>query len=170
MTNEEFNEFSIQQPSLKRSVSAGSGVPVSGFYLNPSSPSGSDVSDSSVPGFSPSHVYRPVPRTPSEGKTPFPPVNDPPTSLSLSLPGAEYCEASSMSHPPPLPKPAPIAISAAMQQLQVSRQPCAATEQPEKGLPPFSAEFLSVMQEMVRMEVRNYITGVELQQATNGGG
>ncbi|CAH1424313.1 unnamed protein product [Lactuca virosa] len=166
MTNEEFNEFSIQQPSLKRSVSAGSGVPVSGFCFNPSSPSGSDVSDSSV------HVYRPVAR-------PAAPVNDPPTSLSLSLPGAESFEASSVSmsaaatatatvtHPPPVPKPAPMAISAAMQQLQVSRPPI---EQPEKVVPPFSAEFLSVMQEMVRMEVRNYITGVELQQASNGGG
>ncbi|KVH92490.1 transcription factor MYB44-like [Cynara cardunculus var. scolymus] len=176
MTNEEFNEFSIQQPSLKRSVSAGSAVPVSGLYLNPDSPSGSDVSDSSVPTISSTHVYRPVARTAvvSDGRTPPPPLNDPLTSLSLSLPGAESSESSSVTHPPPVPKPAipsqqvPAAISSAMQQLQVSQPP--ATEQQEKAAPPFSAEFISVMQEMIRKEVRNYITGVELQQPTNGGG
>ncbi|KAI3726318.1 hypothetical protein L1987_66115 [Smallanthus sonchifolius] len=154
MTNEEFNEFSIQQPSLKRSVSTGSGVPVSGFLLNPGSPSGSDVSDSSVPAISSSPVFRPVPRTAVV-------FDDPPTSLSLSLPGFESCETSSVTHPPPVPKPA-TAISSAMQELQVSRPP----EPPEKA---FNAEFLTVMQEMIRMEVRNYIAGGDLQQHVHGG-
>ncbi|KAI3777142.1 hypothetical protein L1987_46936 [Smallanthus sonchifolius] len=145
MTNEEFNEFSIHQPSLKRSVSAGSGLPVPGFYLIPSSPSGSDVSDSSVPGVSSSHAI----------------VDLPSTSLTLSLPGAESCEPSSATHPPPIPKP-PATISPAMQQLPVSRPT------PAKAFP--ATEFLSVMQEMIRMEVRNYITGVESQHPIHGGG
>ncbi|KAI3785105.1 hypothetical protein L1987_44217 [Smallanthus sonchifolius] len=157
MTNEEFNEFSIQQPSLKRSVSTGSGVPVSGFLLNPGSPSGSDVSDSSVPAISSSPVYRPLPRTAVV-------VDDPPTLLSLSLPGSESCETSSVTHPPPVTKPA-TAIPSAMQQLQVSLPP----EPPEKAFTAFNAEFLSVMQEMIRMEVRNYITGGDLQQPVHGG-
>ncbi|KAC9333145.1 hypothetical protein R6Q59_034712 [Mikania micrantha] len=146
MTNEEFNAFSIQQPALKRSVSTGSGVPVSGFCLNPSSPSGSDVSESSVPAISSSPVYRPVARTAVV-------VDDPPTSLSLSLPGADSCETSSVTYPPPVPKP-PASILSAVHQLQDS---------PEKA---FNAEFFSVMQEMIRLEVRNYITGVDL----HGGG
>ncbi|KAI3669783.1 hypothetical protein L6452_41187 [Arctium lappa] len=169
MTNEEFNEFSIQQPSLKRSVSAGSGVPVSGFYLNPDSPSGSDVSDSSVPGISSSHVYRPVARTAAVAvavvdatTSSSPAMDDPMTSLSLSLPGAESSEASSsVTHPPP-PTVAVRQVPVAMQDVQVS-QPAAKEEK-------FSAEFMSVMQEMIRMEVRNYISGVELQPPANGGG
>ncbi|KAK9067028.1 hypothetical protein SSX86_014352 [Deinandra increscens subsp. villosa] len=159
MTNEEFNEFSIQQPSLKRSASTGSGVPVSGFQFSPGSPSGSDVSDSNVPPISSSPVFRPVARPAAAA------VDDPPTSLSLSLPG----ETLSVTHPPPVPKPA-AAISSAMQQLYVSRPPAAAAgvgEAPEKA---FTAEFLSVMQEMIRMEVRNYISGVDLQHSPIGGG
>ncbi|XP_071711288.1 transcription factor MYB44-like [Rutidosis leptorrhynchoides] len=160
MTNEEFNEFAIQQPSLKRSISAGSGLPLPGsvFYLNPGSPSGSDVSDSSVPAISPSHVYRPVART-AVG------ADDPATSLSLSLPGVDTSETSSVMHPPPVPKPA-AAISTAMQQLQVSRP---VVEPLEKTVPAFNEEFMAVMQEMIRMEVRNYITGGERQRPTNGG-
>ncbi|KAI3699550.1 hypothetical protein L2E82_43945 [Cichorium intybus] len=237
MTNEEFSEFAIQQPSLKRSVSAGSAVAVSGRYLNPGSPSGSDVSDSSVPAISSSHVYRPVARTGAvvapqievAPSSPQPLSNDPPTSLSLSLPGVEN-EASTATPtpmqlmppspvasplpPPPPPPPVlhamplrqvpisdrhktlnlnnadlmssiPMAISSAMHQLKVSRDPVTAVDQPEKAFTPFNAEFLSVMQEMIRTEVRNYMTGVEqhthqqrsgegggmcMKQAANGGG
>ncbi|KAF5781044.1 hypothetical protein HanXRQr2_Chr11g0478861 [Helianthus annuus] len=74
----------------------------------------------------------------------------------------------------------PMAISTAMRQLKVSRDPvpsaapAAAVEQPEEVLTPFSAEFFSVMQEMIRTEVRNYMTGVEQhnnqQRSGDGGG
>ncbi|PWA39356.1 myb domain protein 77 [Artemisia annua] len=128
MTNEEFNDFAIQQPLLKRSVSDGTGLPVSGFCFNPGSPSGSDVSDSSVRTNSSSHVYMAAARPAATTI-----VDDPPTSLTLSLPGAESSEASSAV-------PAP---------------PAAAVAAP----PVIDAEFLAVMQEMIRMEVRNYISG-----------
>ncbi|KAI3665680.1 hypothetical protein L6452_44310 [Arctium lappa] len=232
MTNEEFSEFAIQQPSLKRSVSAGSAVPVSCRYLSPGSPSGSDVSDSSVAAISSSHVYRPVARsgavvasqievatTTSPPPPPPPLTKDPPTSLSLSLPGVEPKEATSTatpmqlmppkpvaSHlppPPPPPPPIPIqamplrqvpidrqqnlnlnntdlmssipmAISTAMLQLKVSRDPVTTVDQPEKAFTPFSAEFLSVMQEMIRKEVRNYMTSAQQQnpqqRSGDGGG
>ncbi|XP_071735180.1 transcription factor MYB44-like [Rutidosis leptorrhynchoides] len=196
MTNEEFNEFSIQQPLLKRSVSTGSAIQVSGLFLSPGSPTGSVVSDSSVPESS-SHVYRPVARTCAfSGVSPTVevPANDPATSLSLSLPGVDSTDAlpstpmqlmpPSPTVLPPSPPPSPVtispmslnqvplnldnadvmssipaAISTAMKQLQVSRPPA-----PEKT---FSAEFMSVMQEMIRKEVRNYMTGLEKQ--TGGG-
>ncbi|KAM0057956.1 putative transcription factor MYB-HB-like family [Helianthus debilis subsp. tardiflorus] len=238
MTNEEFNEFAVQQPLLKRSVSAGSAVAVSGRFLNPGSPSGSDVSDSSVPVTSPaiSHVYRPVARSGAVvDVATSSSVKDPMTSLSLSLPGVENeavtvaatANATPMQLMPPSPSPLPsqspvasqlpppvpilamplrqirvenhqnlnlnnncnnadvmtsipMAISTAMRQLKVSRDPvpsaapAAAVEQPEKVLTPFSAEFLSVMQEMIRTEVRNYMTGVEQhnnqQRSGDGGG
>nr|WRH07712.1 MYB44 [Betula platyphylla] len=166
-------DFPHQQP-LKRSVSAGSGssLPV---YLNPSSPSGSDLSDySSVPILaSPSHVYRPVARTggvvpPMETTTsssaPAPAANDPPTSLSLSLPGAaESCESSCQAVAdamtiPLFPATATVETSAA------------AEVNPEEdrgiGLVPLSAELMAVMQEMIKKEVRSYM----LEQSGGGGG
>ncbi|KAI7739771.1 hypothetical protein M8C21_018256 [Ambrosia artemisiifolia] len=113
MTNEEFNEFTIQQPLLKRSVSTGSGcVPGSGYCLDLNtgslSTSGSDVSES---------------------------VDDPLTSLTLSLPGADNCDTSSGAQGPPVPKPV------------------------VSGQTVFNEEFLAVMQEMIKMEVRNYMNG-----------
>uniref|UniRef100_A0A5B7BIT1 Putative transcription factor MYB44-like n=1 Tax=Davidia involucrata TaxID=16924 RepID=A0A5B7BIT1_DAVIN len=98
MSTEDGDHFSNEQP-LKRSASTGSAVPVSGLYLSPSSPSGSDVSDSGLPVMSSSHIYRPVPRTggvlPTQLETTTTSSsNDPPTYLSLSLPGADSCEVS----------------------------------------------------------------------------
>ncbi|KDP31997.1 hypothetical protein JCGZ_12458 [Jatropha curcas] len=167
---------------LKRSVSAGSGMAVStGLYMSPGSPSGSDVSDSSVPVLSSSHVYRPVARTGAV----IPPVettsssnnNDPPTSLCLSLPGVDSSEVSNrvaestqatntISLMPPMnnvssPPPA--------------RPPPAASVQPQQGavngglgtgFVGFTAEFMAVMQEMIRMEVRNYM----IEKAGGGSG
>ncbi|XP_057960326.1 transcription factor MYB44-like [Malania oleifera] len=168
MTDDAFDA----QP-LKRSVSAGAAVPVSGLYLSPGSPSGSDVSDSSVPVMSSSHVYRPVARTggivpPSQQLETSSSTNDPPTSLSLSLPGADSCEVSTRAvesnyAPNPiqlLPAVAPPAppLAAPIQTVPVF---------PDFGSPPaekpfaFSAEFYAVMQEMIRTEVRNYMTGLE---------
>ncbi|GJT90565.1 transcription factor MYB44-like protein [Tanacetum coccineum] len=82
MTNQEFNDFAIQQPLLKRSVSDGTGLPFSGFSLTPES------------------------------------LGRVEAITSVSAP--------------------PAAVAAP---------------------PAFDAEFLAVMQEMIRMEVRNYISG-----------
>nr|KYP52437.1 Transcription factor MYB44 [Cajanus cajan] len=140
---------------LKRSVSAGAAIPVStGLYINPptpGSPSGSDVSESSVPVASPSHVYRPVARP---GPV-LPPVettsssNDPPPSLPLSLPGADSSEVSNHAAPPPPPPSNTIPLLPMM----------AAPVPPPPVMGPFnlSAEFLAVMQEMIRKEVRSYM-------------
>ncbi|XP_009367649.2 transcription factor MYB44 [Pyrus x bretschneideri] len=145
-----------EQPPLKRSVSAGSGVPVStGLYMSPGSPSGSDVSDSSVQVMSlpDCHVYRPVAR--SGGV--LPPVettsssnnssnsekeNDPPTSLSLSLPGVDAGEVSNRVAAATESIPAPAPIPAA----------------PVLNMP---SELLGVMQGMIRKEVRSYMARLE---------
>ncbi|KAK3007746.1 hypothetical protein RJ639_013482 [Escallonia herrerae] len=243
MSSDEGNDLSNPQP-LKRSVSAGSAVPVSGLYLSPGSPSGSDASDSSMPVMSSSHVYRPVPRTAGVFAPPqmdtTPSSNDPPTSLSLSLPGVDSGEVSNrhtesthaanpiqllpaMAPPPPPPPPAPVASAPVqMQQIQMNQvnhhrnvrefgsPPCSsppaavpmqqtplsnknvefggsqlqlpasmpvrqfpftnraqppapAQQQEEKVFVPFNAEFLAVMQDMIRKEVRNYMAGMEQQ-------
>ncbi|GKE20845.1 transcription factor MYB44-like protein [Tanacetum coccineum] len=195
MTNEEFSDFAVQQPLLKRSVSDGSAVVGNGFgnYFNPGSPSGSDVSDSSV------HVFRPVARTGAVVAPPSPPsapsqVVDPPTSLSLSLPGVgnetppAVTVAATVRSPviSPLPPPSPVvpihamplrqfpvnlnnnvdlmttipmAISTAMRDLKVSRDVATVEQQEKVVATPFSDEFMRVMQEMIRKEVRNYMSG-----------
>ncbi|KAK6151226.1 hypothetical protein DH2020_016158 [Rehmannia glutinosa] len=133
------NEFGAhQQPHrpLKRSVSAGSAVPVSGMYFSPGSPSGSDVSDSSLP-----FVYKPV--------------ANPATSLSLSLPGVESTESTNPKIESTQPKTNPIPLL-----LPVLSIP----PPPPPPPPPFSKELMAVMQEMIRAEVKNYMQYNQPQQ------
>ncbi|RYQ80745.1 hypothetical protein Ahy_Scaffold1g106946 isoform D [Arachis hypogaea] len=168
---------------LKRSVSAGAAVPVStGLYMNPptpGSPSGSDVSESSVPAASTSHVFRPVPRAGGV----VPPVEttsssyDPPTSLSLSLPGVDSNSEVSNRGNEPSPHSAPpltaiplLPIMSAAVSATVAAVPAAAVPKQNNGAAPFnfSAELLAVMQDMIRKEVRSYMAGLEQQSNNNG--
>ncbi|XWS45216.1 hypothetical protein CRYUN_Cryun15aG0117100 [Craigia yunnanensis] len=143
-----------RQP-LKRSVSAG-------LYMSPGSPSGSDVSDSSVPVLSSSHVYKPIPRSGGvnvdvnvmpAGVEAATSSNDPPTSLSLSLPGAESCEVSTHT---------------VIESTQMRNE--AKNEERGGGVMGFSAEFMAVMQEMIRVEVRNYMVQMQHQNGNVSGG
>ncbi|KAL3592157.1 hypothetical protein D5086_010797 [Populus alba] len=190
------------QPS-KRSVSAGSGVPLStGLYMSPGSPSGSDVSDSSPPGLSSAlnhNIYRPVARTGGV----LPPVetasssdnndDDPPTLLSLSLPGADPATKLPNRGVEPTqervvgpaqervvgpaqervggpaqervggstqdPKPNSLAsVLVAVDPAQVTTPGVAGqTGRPGCGFVGLSRELMTVMQEMIRREVRNYM-------------
>lgn len=164
--SDDFHDDSNNPQPLKRSASLGAGNNVSALYLNPSSPSGSELSDSSLPGVSHSPVFRPgiggrslVPVEATSSTT------DPPTLLSLSLPGSDTCEASnhgSGTHP-------------GLNKNQIEQQPHVAPQpvevqpqgQTQNGIELgyekqfFSAEFLAVMQEMIRNEVRNYMSGME---------
>ncbi|MCD9638729.1 hypothetical protein HAX54_022867 [Datura stramonium] len=178
--------FQNQQPPLKRSVSAGSAMPVSGFHFSPGSPSGSD-SDSSlhVSSSSQSHVFKPVARTGGV----FPPsidisspAVDPPTSLSLCLPGVDLAETTQSKNPfkllppamqilpppPPPPPPPPQATAVPFERVSAIQQSefgqnGAGGEQQDKVFVPFSQELLGVMQEMIKTEVRNYMMGIEQQ-------
>lgn len=148
----------IPQPRpLKRTVSAGSGAPVSVLCLNPCSPSGSDVSDCSLPVLSTSFFCKPAAGIggvlPSQlGAASS--TNDLQTSLSLSLPGVDSAESippepnptqlqSTLPSPPPLPEK---------------------MQQQDKDFPPFSADLMAVMQDMIRAEVRNYMVGFQRRQ------
>ncbi|TKY57861.1 Transcription factor MYB44 [Spatholobus suberectus] len=126
------SDVSDRQP-LKRSASVGAG------RLNPSSPSGSDLSDPGLPAMStPSGSAHCRPNLVETASS----ASDPATSLSLSLPGFG-------SGPNPI----------AMARL-VSPPPPVATVD-ERGKQLFNAEFLRVMQEMIRKEVRSYMSGIE---------
>ncbi|KAB5556986.1 hypothetical protein DKX38_007895 [Salix brachista] len=158
------------QPS-KRSVSAGSGVPVStGLHMSPGSPSGSDVSDSSLPGLSSSsfnhNIYRPVARTGGV----LPPVettsssennnDDPPTSLSLSLPGADPATKVPNRVVESTQQPKPNSVTPfllAADPAQTTPGVAGQTGHAGCGFVGFSRELMTVMQEMIRREVRNYM-------------
>lgn len=167
MSADEADEFPHPQP-LKRSVSDGPGLPCSGLYLNPSSPSGSDVSESSLQVTTSSgHVYKPVPaRTcvlfPTQIETTPVAKNDPPTSLSLSLPGIN-------PEPLELPKRATESTQPLSNPVPIIPVPVA-TVNPISMIyqpPAVNAEFLVVMQEMIRKEVRNYMSGMCIQEMNN---
>ncbi|XWS58004.1 hypothetical protein CRYUN_Cryun09bG0221800 [Craigia yunnanensis] len=103
---------------LKRSTTLGTGNNVPGLYLNPSSPSGSDMSDSSLPAASP--IYKPLARTGSlvpcsQHEETTSSTTDPPTLLSLSLPGSDSCEVSDIGPISPTgsnPVPSPTLVAA----------------------------------------------------------
>ncbi|WOH10142.1 hypothetical protein DCAR_0729604 [Daucus carota subsp. sativus] len=165
MSADEAEDFPDPRP-LKRSVSDGSGLPGSGLYLNPPSPDGSDVSESSLHvTASTCHVFKPTPgRTcglfPAQIETTSVGKNDPPTSLSLSLPGISSSPTESTQLPPNsvpvIPAPA-----ATVNPIPVTQQP------PAVSAPIVNAEFLAVMQEMIRTEVRNYMSGMSIQEMNN---
>ncbi|KAM3342105.1 transcription factor MYB44 [Capsicum galapagoense] len=181
--------FDNPQPPLKRSASVGPsmmnpGSP-SGSDLSDSGLSGSGSGlDLPQP-----LVYRPVPRTGCIFPLPPPPapsVPDPPTSLSLSLPGSVSVPGSgsfekprqSPQTPPlpppqpppfaavekPIPPPAPVLSStprfmAQVPQTQQQSYEFCAPKSGEKQF--FSPEFLSVLQAMIRKEVKSYMSGFE---------
>ncbi|KAL3617895.1 hypothetical protein CASFOL_038216 [Castilleja foliolosa] len=173
------------------SVGPGTLISTSGFCFNPGSPSGSDVSESSysghpvyrpVPrtgGISPPHPL-PEPATslslsiPGSDLNPntatetiLKPISDPnpnPTQINpldhALKPGSVIpilpIQSITAHLPPPPPPPA-----AAFQTYPfgLAAQPTLDVATSEKQF--FSNEFLSVMQEMVRKEVRNYMSGVD---------
>lgn len=198
-----------QQHPLKRSNSAGAAIPISGggFHMSPGSPSGSDVSDSSLPAMS-SYVYRPLARAggilpPQNQQIETEPVTvaascsaskDPPTLLSLSLPGigdATPGHKRSQTMPtlppphfpfqqfPPLPASRNEFRSSFLQsynqeeeerkkELELKQQQEQAQQSPERSSMSFSSEFLTVMQEMIKKEVRNYMSGLEQNGMRDG--
>ncbi|KAJ7966570.1 MYB transcription factor [Quillaja saponaria] len=190
--SDDLNGDALYQQPLKRSASVGAGTTVSGLYLNPGSPSGSDLSDSSLPAMSVTQAYNPfsrtaslVPSTPQVESSSS--VTDPPTSLSLSLPGSDSCNISNHgygSNPVPVLSPAPSPSQKMQSQVPPPPSPPASHARllagpvsqadlpvlPQNSLSLdhvgyekqfFSAEFLAVMQEMIRNEVRNYMSGIE---------
>uniref|UniRef100_A0A5B7C2A7 Uncharacterized protein n=1 Tax=Davidia involucrata TaxID=16924 RepID=A0A5B7C2A7_DAVIN len=121
---------------------------MAGLRVSPDSPSGSDVSDSS-PMMPPMKVNaRQIESTPI-----WKPDNDPPTALTLSLPGTDSDSYVIQNH------------DSAQETPSSHRR----NQSSEFGTPvvgkhhtmTFSPEFLSVMQEMIRKEVRNYMSGSE---------
>ncbi|KAE8704879.1 hypothetical protein F3Y22_tig00110435pilonHSYRG00111 [Hibiscus syriacus] len=140
---------------LKRAVSAEQ-------YRSPGSPSGSGVSDSNVPDLLYSSLYNPTETTRGvkidfdvnaipAGFEAAASCNDPTTSLSLSLTGPESCEVS--THP----------VTESTQKIKEGKD--------EGEMRRFITEFMALVQEMIRVEVRNYMVQMQEQKgAVYGGG
>ncbi|CAN6450886.1 unnamed protein product [Victoria cruziana] len=172
-------------PPAKRCNSSGASAAV--LCLTPGSPSGSDVSDSSLPLNAPpllpppppspsppppppppsSNVFRPVPRAaipPSFLLEATSSTDDPATSLSLSLPGAQpdSCDSPSAGSSVPAPHPLP---AVTLRPSGGSGDLSAFGQGSDKPLS-FGPEFVALMQEMIATEVQKYMSVIQI----NGGG
>jgi len=140
----------------------------------PGSPTGSERSElsHSSGGGGGAQVFRPVPRAgvfdaigAADARPPPPRDEDPLTSLSLSLPGLDQASSgfrhdSARSH---------------FQELPASRSPSppsppSSASSSSTGPPyPFSGELVAAMQEMIRAEVRKYMSGAGLRAGCGAG-
>ncbi|GMJ08020.1 ARABIDOPSIS THALIANA MYB DOMAIN PROTEIN 44, myb domain protein r1 [Hibiscus trionum] len=147
-----------RQP-LKRAVSAG-------HYISPGSPSGSGVSDSGAPDLLSSQLYKPIERIGGvkihvdvnampAGIEAAGSCNDPPTSLSLSLPGAELSE---------------VTTHLVTESTQVRNEGKDEEKEGRVTVTGFNTEFMAVIQEMIKVEVRNYMVQIQQQNGTVIGG
>lgn len=152
----------VQRPS-KRSVS----------------PAGS--SDSSVQFMANCNPFAPVNRFSPRQETASSSSDDPATSLSLSLPGSDQCEVSTRPVPSPvLPQPSLTVLTLPTMNLmpeptipiRPSTPPSPSAPTPSRSgsgdFMPFNAEFMAVMQEMIKVEVRNYMAVLGQNGATVG--
>ncbi|XP_066329599.1 transcription factor MYB44-like [Miscanthus floridulus] len=156
----------------------------------PGSPTASDRSDLShgCSGGAVAQVFRPVPRAggfdaiscAADVRPPPPPPpaaadEDPLTSLSLSLPGLDHQQASSGFHHdsarshfqelcPPSRSPSPQSPPPA-----ALPSPQAAAVPSQSSSYPFSGELVAAMQEMIRAEVRKYMSGAGLRAGCGPG-
>lgn len=160
------------RPKKRRSVSLdsnGVSAPVdTGLYMSPESPTGIDVSDSSTIPSPPSppvavQLFKPMPVS---GGFALPAAvemssssEDPQTSLSLSLPGAEVSQESKntiSSHHNTLLFPR------FQRQMKINVE-----DRGGEAVVGRRAEFMTVVQEMIKAEVRSYMAEME---KNNGGG
>ncbi|XP_010417080.1 PREDICTED: transcription factor MYB44-like [Camelina sativa] len=143
-----------EQP-LKRTASGGGGV---GVVLTALSPTGSDVSEQSSGSVLPSsHVFKPTARaggvliehSSSEEEE----EKDPVTCLSLSLPWVK--------------ESTPVRRDTAELFPVKREEEEEEEEEKERGINGFGGGFMTVLQEMIKTEVRSYMTDLHLG---NGGG
>ncbi|KAL1200237.1 Transcription factor MYB73 [Cardamine amara subsp. amara] len=146
-----------EQP-LKRTASGGGGVGVvsTGLYMSPGSPSGSDVSEQSSGGL---HVFKPTVRSEVTASSAG---EDPPTYLSLSLPWTETVRVNESTQ---LNQNTVINGGYTAELFPVRKEE--EEEDEGKGISGFGGEFMTVVQDMIRTEVRSYMA--DLQRGNVGG-
>ncbi|EOA18993.1 hypothetical protein CARUB_v10007638mg [Capsella rubella] len=150
-----------EQP-LKRTASGG-GVST-GLYMSPGSPSGSDVSEQSS-GQGQQHVFKPTVRSDVTASSS---AEDPPTYLSLSLPWTETARVNEA----PQPNQDTVMDGGYTAELfPVRKEEEVEVEDEAKGISGgFGGEFLTVVQEMIRTEVRSYMADLQRGNVGASGG
>ncbi|MBA0866334.1 hypothetical protein Goshw_020076 [Gossypium schwendimanii] len=142
---DDMNDDSPQPLKKSASLNTSNGGP--GLYLNSSSPSGSDLSDLSLPIASPVTITGSlVPSTQTASS-----ATDPPTLLTLSLPGSNTSEITDLG---PVSNTFPSSTLVA----EPTTVPALKLQMEKQFL---NAELLAVMQEMIIKEVRKYMNGSE---------
>ncbi|MCD7470780.1 hypothetical protein HAX54_010890 [Datura stramonium] len=158
--------FETPQPPLKRSFSTGAGTNfTSTASMNPGSPSGSDLSDSGFSALNPqSNFYRPGVILPLSVQRVEP---APSTSLSLSLPGFGSTEnAKGVTRIQQVAEPAAEAAPPIFTpRIPVTENCIFGPSSMEKQL--FSPEFMVVLQDMIRKEVKNYMSEFEDERVSS---
>ncbi|KAL0698488.1 hypothetical protein Bca4012_054610 [Brassica carinata] len=144
-----------EQP-LKRTASGG-GVSTE-LYMSPGSPSGSDVSEQSGGG---PHVFRSGAVTDVTASSTG---EDPPTYLSLSLPWDNHRETVRVNESTELNEDTVMDNGYTAELFPVRKEEV----EEGQGIPGFGGEFMTVVQEMIRTEVRSYMA--DLQRGNVGGG
>ncbi|XP_022940006.1 transcription factor MYB44-like [Cucurbita moschata] len=142
------DDFKHHPPKRSASVGAAPTTVASPFYFNHSSPSDSDLSDSSLPGMSSSQVcksFSPDALISQSDQPPMETSTDPLTSLTLCPPGSDSSEVPKLASEPD----------------QAPQQPVQSSDKLRIESKFFSSEFLAVMQEMIRKEVHDYMSGME---------
>ncbi|KAG7560292.1 Myb domain [Arabidopsis thaliana x Arabidopsis arenosa] len=160
------------RPKKRRSVSFDSAfAPVdTGLYMSPESPNGFDVSDSSTipsPSSPVAQLFKPMPISGGFSGVPPPPLpveissssEDPTTSLSLSLPGAENTSSSYINNNNNNNNNNALMFPRFESQMKINVE--------ERGGEGRRGEFLTVVQEMIKAEVRSYMA--EMQRTSGGG-
>ncbi|WZZ37483.1 hypothetical protein YC2023_020884 [Brassica napus] len=163
-----YDASAVDHRPAKRSVSDGGPPVANGLYMSPGSPTGSDVSDwSTIPVLPSVGLFRPVPRAggplPTETSSSS---GDPATSLSLSLPGADVSEESTNIN----------TLSRRQNKNAESFLPFSggfrgAIEEMGKSFAgDGGSEFMVMVQEMIKAEVRSYMAEMQRDHSGIGGG
>lgn len=172
MTADE-EEDDQDRPKKRRSVSFDSAfAPVdTGLYMSPESPIVSDSSTIPSPSSPVAQLFKPMPICGGFAVVPQPlPVemtsssDDPPTSLSLSLPGAENT-SSSHNHNSNNNNNNTLMFPRFESQMKINVE-----ERGVGGGEGRRGEFMTVVREMVKAEVRSYMTEVQRTSGNGGGG
>ncbi|KAG2704130.1 hypothetical protein I3843_06G161300 [Carya illinoinensis] len=161
---------------LKKSSETHPFVSVSGRRYSPCTTSESDASDSVLPAMSTSHVVRPGARTRavpslSHGDESPPSqhhnkadnrhkCDEPLTLLTLSLPGTGSYALRTSRHSAPCQEYKESGSSSELPDLNEDITPAMPNNQYRTTT--FPPDLLSVIQEMIRKEVKNYMAGLEL--------
>lgn len=146
------------RPEKRQSSGGGLSMPPTGLSLSPGRSTGSDASDTGLPVVTSPNLHPPVPafQVPPLQTQVDSSSKNPPTALTLSLPGTKPYENEYDSLP----------LDSAPHHNKVASpetQPALTFSTPENPQPmTFGPDFYLMIQDMIKTEVRSYMSGLEI--------